>query len=98
MYRVTDPKTKTVLGRVFTWDSTGPSAWRCALSLGRELRLYEPRQADGVVEASFSVHGTVIARHWANVAIWGGDQHEADKAAILALQSTLRKMALLEAV
>jgi hypothetical protein len=93
---MTQPETKTVLGRVFTWDSTGPAAWRCSLSHGRELRLYEPRKTDGVVEGAFAVNGTVIARHWANVAIWGGDQHEADKAAILALQSTLRKMAELE--
>lgn len=89
------PETKVVLGLRFTRVSAGSAAWRCSLSHGRELVLCEPTPA-GVVEVSFAVHGTVIARHWANVTIFGGGQHEAYKAAILALQSTLRKMAELE--
>ena len=90
-------ETKTVLGRVFTLDTTGPECWRSTLSHGRELRLsVHSKPWIGTVSASFFVHGNLFAQHFASVAIFAGDQLWAEEQALLALQGTLRKMAELE--
>ena len=86
---MTKPETKTVLGRVFTWNEHGE--WECLVARGTLALVDRGRDWDGPrfaagLERRFGRDIYSIAMAFGNT--------EAD--AILALQATLRKMAELE--
>lgn len=84
---MTDPKTKIVLGRVFTWNPSFGD-WECTTLAGTVVLEQDEFQDRWRAELGRENDPQSIAS--------GTGPTEAD--AILALQSTLRKMALLEVV
>jgi len=83
---MSEPKTKAVLGRVFTWSR---GLWECNVGDG-VLEVWEQAELDVPDGCQF---GASLALNVGVVAVAYGPT-ESD--AILALQSTLRKMAELE--
>lgn len=88
---MSDPKTKTVLGRVFTWND-GYRAWQCAIKENRMLSLYPPLPKRQIEHWTAELHDEA----YDNEPMLGTANGPTEADAILALQSTLRKMALLE--
>jgi hypothetical protein len=88
---MTQPETKTVLGRVFTWRKHCWSAYSCDLKNGQVLVLFVWK--DNPPERR---HSADLYSENDNELATGYGPTESD--AILALQSTLRKMAELEVV
>ena len=84
-------KTKTVLGRVFTWNA-GYRAWQCDIKENRMLSLYPPVPKQQIEHWTAELHDEVDD----DEPILGTATGPTEADAILALQSTLRKMAELE--
>lgn len=85
---MSQPETKTVLGRVFTWNATCKT-WDCDLKREQLLVLHPPRAG---------IRDNWGATLWEEVdeVTVAEESGPTEKDAILALQSTLRKMAELE--